>query len=97
MIPKVRQKKTASIRLLIIPSAVEGPRGINVGLFSGIPPLRFAPLEMTVKKFILNFQSTPARRAGFQKKFFPGHYGLRCIATHRFARIIGAADRENRY
>src|SRR5437762_276264 len=103
------QKKNASAVPRVIPSKVEGSRGTTAGLFSGMeslasrtssaalqPRLRFALLGMTVRNFILNFQSTPAPRVGFPVRLLLGHYVLRCIATHHFARINGAADRVNR-
>src|SRR6266540_602162 len=96
-VAKLRMQKTESIRLPVIPSAVERSRGVTTAFFSGIPRLRFASLGMTEKRFISNFQSAPVHRAGFPGRCFPDRCVFRCIATRRFARTNSEAGRANQY
>src|SRR4029078_11208122 len=82
----------------VIPSEVEGSRGITARLFRGIPRVRFASLGMTVEGLMLSsFQSTPIHRVGFPGRAFRGHCAFRYIATRRFARTNVEDDRANHY
>src|SRR6266496_3350359 len=94
-IPRINQWVT--LRDLIRSLPVRSASGHPVHVAASPAAPFSTPLGMTVKIFILNSESVPALRAGFQERLVRDRYGLRCIAIRRFARITGGAGRVNRY